>query len=375
MQVSFLRIAGRADLPLPPPVTTGPDGSWSQQGFQVGTSYRAVPSKTGLAFTPPAVDITPGASSEFTGSVSVFTIGGRIQTAGGAAEPGVTIGFTRVAGTGAVPGIVVTDGAGTFHQTGFDRSSQYRVTPTKAPERFEPTTRDVTFAPNAFPTFFTNFQRHTNLIVIGQVLTTAGAGLLSTVIRFDRITGTGAVPLPVTTTSNGEYQAEGLDTDTMYRVTGTRPGFGITPTVLQTSTPGTVTVNLTAFPSFDVAGTVLDTGGAIPADFASLIAFAGSLPPVPGAVVAFHRTDRANPGPDPVITGPDGTFGQSGFEVGGTFLVEASAPGYTGAILTPLFGFGLSGPFSAPNGNGESITFQHTTIDPVVGLLLLLQRT
>ena len=375
VQVSFLRIAGRADLPLPPPVTTAPDGTWSQQGFQVGSSYRAVPSRTGLAFTPPAVDITPVASSEFTGSVSVFTIGGRIQTAGGAVEPGVTIGFTRIAGAGAVPDVVVTDGAGTFHQTGFDRSSQYRVTPTKAPERFDPTSREVIFAPNAFPTFITTFQRRTNLIVNGQVLTTAGAGLLSTVIRFDRLSGSGAVPLPITTGSNGEYRAEGLDTGTRYRVTGTRPGFGVTPAVLQTNTPGTFTLNLTAFPSFGVAGTVLDTGGAIPVDFASLIAFAGSLPPVQGAVVAFHPTDRTNPGPDPVTTGPEGTFGQSGFEVGGTFLVEASAPGYTGAILTPLFSFGLGGPFSAPNGNGGSVTIQHTTMDPVVGLLLLLQRT
>lgn len=375
VHISFLRIAGRADVPVPPSVTTGPDGTWQQHGFQAGSSYRAVPSATGLAFTPPAADIKPDVSSEFTGSVSIFTIGGRIQTAGGAVEPGVTIGFTRIAGTGAIPDVVLTDGAGTFHQTGFDRSSQYRVTPVKAAETFDPPSRDVAFAPNAFPTFVTTFQRRTNLIVIGQVLTTAGAGLLSTVIRFERLSGSGAVPLPVMTGSNGEYRAQGLDTNTPYRVSGTRPGFGVTPAILRTTTPGTATLNLTAFPSFEIAGTVLDTGGAIPADFASLIAFAGSLPPVPGALVAFHRIDRANPGPDPVTTAPDGTFQQSGLEVGGTFLVQASAPGYTGAILTPLFSFGLTGSFSAPDGNGGSVTFQHTNSDPVGGLFLLLQRT
>ena len=36
VQVSFLQFAGRADIPIPPPVITETDGTWQQPGFQLG---------------------------------------------------------------------------------------------------------------------------------------------------------------------------------------------------------------------------------------------------------------------------------------------------------------------------------------------------
>jgi hypothetical protein len=368
--VAFMRVAGRADVAVPAPVVTAADGTWTQSGFQVGTTFQAVPSKAGLGFVPASVEIRAGVSSEFTGASNVFVVEGRVATAGGAPERAVTIGFERIAGAGVVPLAVTTDGAGNFIQSGFDRSSRYRVTPRKASETFVPASRDVAIAANSFPGALASFERRTNLVVIGQVLTTAGAGLLSTVIRFDRLVGNGAVPLPVTTTSNGEYRAAGLDTATTYRVTGTRDGFGVTPAQLRATSPGTVTLNLTAFPAFTVTGTVLDAEGGVPADLAQLEAFLAELPPVPGAVVAFHRTDTAAPAPEPVVAAADGTYEQRGFEVGGAFVAEASAPGFVGATLFPLF-FGV---FGGTTADGGSIPFSHDRADRLDGVLLLLQR-
>ena len=114
-------------------------------------------------------------------------------------------------------------------------------------------------------------------------------------------------------------------------MSGMRDGFGVTPAILRATTPGMTTLNLTAFPAFDVAGTVRQFDGGLPTDFREFDAFLSALPPVPGAVVAFHRTDRSVDAPEPVITAADGVFRQRGFEVGGRFVAEATAPGLVGA--------------------------------------------
>ena len=372
VRVRFVRVAGRSDVPVPVAVVTGADGTWRQGGFQVGSSFRAVPSKEGLVFDPPSVEISGRASSEFTGSSNMFAVAGRIVTAGGAPEAGVRIAFVRTSDGGTVPADVVSDGSGAFRQAGFARGSRYRVTPSKGSLAFRPSSRDVEFSPTAVSTAMASFQRSTNLVVVGQVLTTAGAGLLSTVIRFDRLAGAGAAPLPVTTTSNGEYRAEGLDAGTTYRVSGMRDGFGVTPAILRATTPGVTTLNLTAFPAFDVAGTVRQFDGGLPTDFREFDAFLSALPPVPGAVVAFHRTDRSVDAPEPVISEADGVFRQRGFEVGGRFVAEATAPGFVGATLV---GVGFGGIFGGATSDGGSTTFAHDRSDRLDGLLLLLQTT
>ena len=190
VQITFVRTAGRLDRPVPSPVTTAVDGRWRQVGFQRDGVYLAVPAKAGLAFSPPSVNVRPGATVEVSGSSSVFSVGGRVTTAGGAVESDVTVRFTRTSGTGPVPAAVTTDGAGAFAQSGFDRASRYRVTPSKRGQVFEPPSRDVAFAANALPVRRADFERRTNLVVTGQVLTTAGAGLLSTVVTFTRVGGT-----------------------------------------------------------------------------------------------------------------------------------------------------------------------------------------
>ena len=369
VQITFVRTAGRLDRPVPPPVTTAADGTWRQAGFQRDGVYLAVAAKAGLAFIPPSVNLRPGASVEMTGSSSVFSVGGRVTTAGGAVESDVTIRFTRTSGSGAVPAAVTTDGAGAFMQSGFDRASRYRVTPSKRGQAFDPPSREVAFAPNALPVRRADFERRTNLVVTGQVLTTAGAGLLSTVVTFTRVRGSGAVPLPVITTSNGEYRAAGLDAGTTYRVTGERDGFGVVPAELRAPSGGTATLNLTAFPAFDVAGRVVDAGGPI-VDLATFQRLLDDGPPVAGAMVSFTRRDNGPPAPAPVVTAADGTFHQRGFELGGEFVATATRAGFVGATFLPFVG----GLFGGPTSDGAAAPFSSQRTGLLDGIVLILQR-
>jgi hypothetical protein len=367
VSMTFVRIAGRSDRPVPAPVTTAADGTWRQTGFQLDSVYLAVPAKSGLAFNPPTVALRPGASVEVTGSSSVFSIGGRVTTAGGAVEPGVTLRFTRTSGVGSLPAAVTTDGAGAFMQFGFDRTSRYRVTPSKRGQTFDPSSHEVAFAPNALPVRRADFQRRTNLVVTGQVLTTAGAGLLSTMLTFTRVRGSGAVPLPVITGSNGEYRAAGLDAGTTYRVTGARDGFGVVPAELRAAAGGTAVLNLTAFPAFDVAGVVVDAGGPI-ADLAALQRLLDDGPPLAGALVSFTRGDDRQPVPSPVVTAADGTFHQRGFGLDGRFVATATRSGFVGATLLPLGGL-LGG-----SAGGGSMSFSSPHAGLLDGIVLILQR-
>src|SRR3954453_23366802 len=218
VQISFMRVAGRLDLPAPAPVVTDANGGWQQAGFQGGRSYLAMATKTGMAFAPPTVEVRADVSSVFTGGSSTFGASGRIVTLGGAPDADVVIHVDRTSGTGAVPTATATDGAGAYTLAGLDRSSHYRITPRKPGATYDPASRDVSFAANSFPVVAASFTRTTNLVVTGQVLTTGGAGLVGAVITFTRTACTGAVPLRVTTVSNGEYRAAGLDAGTTYIV-------------------------------------------------------------------------------------------------------------------------------------------------------------
>jgi hypothetical protein len=346
--IAFERVAGRADLPVPAPVVTAADGTWAQRGFQNGSSFRAMALKDGFAFSPAAVEVRARVSSEFVGTRVSFTVSGSVSTAGHAPEPGVDIVFERVSGRGAVPPTVRSGADGRFTQAGFVRGSQYRATPRKGSLRFDPPS--ITFAlstgPNVVPLVNLVFQRHTNLVVEGQVLSTAGAGLRGTVIVFERVAGTGAVPRPVTAGSNGEYRAAGLDTATTYRVTAQREGFGFTPRSLLVQQPGTAELNLTGFPAFAVSGEVLGAPAFWLPDVSRPDGGLSDLDPIAGAVVTFQRMGRSDIAPRPAVTRGDGTWSRGGFQVGVTYTVQASAPGF--AERSPVGGIGLFGGAAAP---------------------------
>lgn len=69
---------------------------------------------------------------------TTWGMSGRVTTAAGAGIPDVTITFTRVSGTGAIPAAVKTDSNGNWSQTGFEAGTTYRATPTKSGCTFSP---------------------------------------------------------------------------------------------------------------------------------------------------------------------------------------------------------------------------------------------
>jgi hypothetical protein len=378
VHISFMRTAGRLDLPVPAPVVTDANGVWHQQGFQIGASYNATASKPGLGFSPSVAEVRADVSSEFTGSSSTFGVSGRISTLGGAPDPAVVIQVARIEGSGPVPAATATDGAGSYSVTGLDRASRYRITPLKPGATFDPPSRDVAFAANSFPVVLASFTRVTNLVVTGQVLTTGGAGLVGAVITFTRTVGTGAVPLPVATTSNGEYRAAGLDAGTTYVVTAARDQFSSAPTQLRATRAGTTTLNLTAFPVYEVSGKVLDVE-LNDTDLQSL----ADQPGVPGAIVSFHPSDPAGSAPPAVVTAADGTFRQRGFEVGVTFVAQAFAAGFEASQIADILGnIGglIGGPFGgAPSSGSAAVDLSKTTFRndrqaPLDNVFFYLQR-
>ena len=67
---------------------------------------------------------------------------GRVMTSGGVGLPRVTITFSRVSGTGSVPGPATTDAQGNWSQAGFQAGTTYRATPSKTGYIFTSAYRD-----------------------------------------------------------------------------------------------------------------------------------------------------------------------------------------------------------------------------------------
>jgi hypothetical protein len=80
------------------------------------------------------------------GAVATFAASGRAVLDNGAGISGVTINFTRVTGTGAIPAAVQTDGNGNWSQSGFEPGTTYRTTPSKTAFTFAPSSRDFSAA-------------------------------------------------------------------------------------------------------------------------------------------------------------------------------------------------------------------------------------
>lgn len=70
--------------------------------------------------------------------LATWRMSGRVVTAAGAGIADVTITFSRVSGSGAVPASVTTDSTGRWSQTGFVAGTTYRATPTKSGCTFTP---------------------------------------------------------------------------------------------------------------------------------------------------------------------------------------------------------------------------------------------
>jgi hypothetical protein len=86
-------------------------------------------------------------------------------------------------------------------------------------------------------------------------------------------------------------------------------------------------------------------------------------------VVSFTRRDAGPGAPAAVVTAADGSFRQRGFEIGGSFVAQATRPGFVGAELIGAFGF-----FGGPSQDGASVPFSHNRADLLDGIVLFMQR-
>jgi hypothetical protein len=141
---------------------------------------------------------------------------------------------------------------------------------------------------------------------------------------------------------------------------------------------GVVTVNGRPAANVVVSGKVLDLEiGEI--DFQSL----DDLPGVPGAIVSFYASDADGSAPPTVVSGPDGTFRQRGFEVGANFVAQAIAAGFVASQLGDVLGivsagigaaFGLPPASSNPPPDLSKATFSNDHTTPLENVLFYLQR-
>lgn len=111
--------------------------TWTVDSDLSGEGYTIVVTSTSCSSAS-------GTSGPFTilGSQS-FNVSGDV-TASGAALSGVTMTFTRISGTGAIPAAVQTESSGFWTQTGFKAGTTYRATPSKTGCRFTPAYLDFT---------------------------------------------------------------------------------------------------------------------------------------------------------------------------------------------------------------------------------------
>jgi len=236
--MTFNRYSGTGAIPAS--VQTNADGNWSQTGFQPGTTYRVIPTKSGSTFSPSYRYFNNTSTAlNFTGTapVSSFTGSGRV-TNSGTGISGVTMTFNRYSGTGAIPAPVQTDASGNWTQTGFQSGTTYRVTPGKAGYTFSPAS--LTFSSTSTTLNFTGTASSTGFNASGRATTNTGTGISGVTMTFTRISaGSGAIPASVQTDASGNWTQTGFQSGTTYRVTPSKTGKYFYPSSISFSSAST----------------------------------------------------------------------------------------------------------------------------------------
>ena len=227
VQITFSLVSG-AGL-LPSSALTDSNGNWTQSGFQAGSTYRATPSKSGFNFNPSFIDISRSTSVSFDGASNGFSAVGKVATADGRGVPDVHIRFSRVSGTGGVPGEVVTDQKGQWGQKQFERGTVYKITPVRLTEdAFSPRSIDnVSNGASSLPEV-----GNLNFVItipkfsaFGRVdLRDNAEGVADVEIKFSRADGAPA-PASVKTNARGEWGQSGFEAGATYTLTPSKPAF------------------------------------------------------------------------------------------------------------------------------------------------------
>ena len=150
------------------------------------------------------------------GELSSFSVSGWVTLTGRFDHSGVTITFTRLSGTGAVPQPVVTGTTGYWSVSGFESGTTYLATPSRQGATFTPAWRE--FSESSFHIDFAG-----DLFVASGRVTerrySTDWGVSEVVITFTRLSGTGAIPSPVQTDHYGRWWADGVEPGSAYAAT------------------------------------------------------------------------------------------------------------------------------------------------------------
>lgn len=198
------------------------------------------------------VKVTAKAQLKIT--AATFSLGGIVVADCSGCKPpgppplsGVTITFTRVSGSGAVPAPVQTGADGKWSQAGFEEGTTYRVTPSGLGNIYAPAFLDYSATNNQI--FFS--VAPPSYTLSGHV-TFNGVGLDGVRISITRDANPPSPPYYYMgqTDTNGNWSVLGIRAGVIfYTIYATKPGYVFTP-CYQTS-PGTFPVNFDAsLPTF-----------------------------------------------------------------------------------------------------------------------------
>jgi protocatechuate 3,4-dioxygenase beta subunit len=249
------RIADSAGNPIPGVIVNGSqtdtNGNYQICGLAAGT-YIVTPAKTGYTFTPATRNVTvpPNATGvDFIGSVTTYTISGRITDSGGSPAAGIAISD----GQGHT---ATTNGNGEYAFTNLGANT-YTITPTKSGCTFAPASLSVTVPPDAPNKNFT-INCPTLSTISGRVTDAAGNPIAGVSVRT-------TAGYSATTDAAGDYTITDLPPNT-YNISASKTGCTFTPDVQPATVPPNATgKNFTgncAPSTYSIAGRVSDNTGA-----------------------------------------------------------------------------------------------------------------
>ena len=305
--IRFTRVSGSGTIP--PPVQTTSNGSWSANGFQPGTTYRASPTRTGWVFDPPDKEFDAESNPlNFTG-LARYRVSGKVTLTGQSDHAGVQVSFRRASGNGSLPSSTVTSSDGTWTRTGFQPGTTYLAVASHAGWSFNPkdarfsgVRRDLNFRGTSSP-----------YTASGRVTLSGQSNHSGVTIRFTRVSGSGTIPSLVRTTSNGSWSATGFQPGTTYRASPSRTGWTFSP-ASQLLTRATTSTNFTGTSaSYAASGRVTLSGQSNHS----------------GVTIRFTRVSGSGTVPSLVRTTSNGSWSANGFQPGTTYRARPSRTGWT----------------------------------------------
>ena len=170
-------------------------------------------------------------------------------------------------------------------------------------------------------------------------------------MTFSIVSGTGNLPVSVTTDANGEWSQTGFQIGTTYKVSAEKNGYTFSPSDITLSVPNTkIDLLGNADGAFSGSGMVTTAG-------ISQIA-------IPGVVMTFSKVSETGVLPTTVTTDSNGYWSQLGFQVGAVYTPAIGADGtiYIGSYDKKLYAINPDG-----SEKWEFLTKNWITSSPAIG--------